>query len=135
MRTIITLTIFIFTLSLNSCSAFMYGWTEDLAFNSYYLVKSDKKDFGNRRMKYNKGMRKGSELTQFLTNKGNPDFAHEYESSSRQDVIELFYANVDSVFIFHEPNQLDPSSVFKTSRLLTEHEKLTYQKLLKETKK
>ena len=40
----------------------MYGYTKDLAFDAYHIVKSDKKDFGNKRIRYNMGLRKNSEL-------------------------------------------------------------------------
>ena len=49
-------------ISLSGCKSFMYGYTKDLAFDAYHIVKSDKKDFGNKRIRYNMGLRKNSEL-------------------------------------------------------------------------
>jgi hypothetical protein len=76
------------------------------------------------------GMRKNSELYFFLTKKGNPDFAHEYETETKCDVIELFYVKTDSVYIFEEPKKSNIYSISKGSRPINEYEKLTYKKLL-----
>jgi hypothetical protein len=108
----------------------MYGYTEDLAFNAYYLVKPDKKDFGNRRIKYNMGHHKNSELYFFLLENKKPDFIHEYETSSKCDVIELFYLERDSVFIFEEPKKYNLNSIFKEGRPINDHERLTYKKII-----
>ena len=115
--------------SFYGCSSFMYGYTEDLAFNSYYLVKSDKKDFGNRRIRYNMGHHKNSELYFFLLRNNNPDFIHEYENETKCDVIELFYVEKDSVFIFEEPKKLNVYSVLRTKRKMDEYERRTYGRL------
>ena len=83
----------IISFALYGCSAFMYGWTEELAFNAYYLVKQDKKDLGYRRIKYNMGYHKNSELYYFLKENNKPDLIREYEKATKCDVIELFYLN------------------------------------------
>ena len=122
----------IISFALYGCSIVMYGWTEELAFNAYYLVKQDKKDFGNRRVKYNMGYHKNSELYYFLKENNKPDLIREYEKATKCDVIELFYLNKDSVFIFEEPKKNSSYSNFTSGRRINEYEKLTYQKLIKE---
>ena len=117
---------------LSGCKSFMYGYTKDLAFDAYHIVKSDKKDFGNRRIRYNMGLHKNSELYYFLLKYGNPEFIHEYETASKCDVIELFYNKKDSVYIFEEPKKSNLFTILKESRPINTFEKLTYKNLLDE---
>ena len=88
------------TTCLLSCNSFNYGLTEDKAMNSYRLV-SDKKSFGYKRVKYNRGHHRYGALGQFLETQGNPDFIYEYKDGKRHG-INLFYLRVDSAYVFKE---------------------------------
>lgn len=61
-----------------SCKAFMHGYTWSKAQNAYYLVTGNDSDFGNKRLAYNKGFHKNSELANFLNcacnQRGQPSF-------------------------------------------------------------
>jgi hypothetical protein len=121
------------TLTLVGCNAFMHGYTWSKAQNSFSLVSGDKENFGDKRLKYNKGFHRNSVLSDFLdcncNNRGLPDFIYEYKSDTKCRGIKLFYVKPDSVFIFEEPKKNNLNSVLKEARKMDESEKQTYQRL------
>lgn len=121
------------TISLFSCKAFMHGYTWDKAQNAYYLVTGDKNNFGDKRLKYNKGFHNHSALSNFLdckcNDKGLPDFIYEYKSDTKCRGIQLFYVQRDSVFVFEEPRKNNRKSVLKESRKMDAYERQTFERL------
>lgn len=111
----------------------MHGYTWDKAQDSYSLVTGDKKNFGDRRIKYNKGFHKNSALTGFLDCKckGLPDFIYEYKTTTKRRGIKLFYTKLDSVFVFEEPGKGKLQSILKESRKMDNYEQETYERLNK----
>ena len=115
-----------------SCNAFMHGYTENKAQNAYYLVTGDKDNFGDRRLKNNKGFYKRSELAGFLGSdnyRGAPQFIYEYETGDKLKGIRLFYPALDSVFIFEQPKKNCACSALKQARKMDGYERLTFQRL------
>lgn len=72
-------------------------------------------------------------LSSFLTcdcnTRGNPDFIFEYMTETKCRGIRLYYAKLDSVFVFEEPKKNNIYSIEKETRKMTEEERLVYQKL------
>ncbi len=118
-----------YSILLCSCNSFMHGYTFDKSVNSYSLVTNDKKNFGNKRIKYNKGFHNKSALQYFLTNRDLPDFIYEYKTQAKCEGIKLFYAAVDSVYAFEEPKKNNLRSILKEARRMDEYERLTYKRL------
>lgn len=120
-------------LTLISCKAFMHGYTWSKAENSYYLVTGNKNNFGDRRLKYNKGFHSNSALSNFLdckcNDRGQPSFIFEYMSEAKCRGIKLFYPKLDSVFVFEEPKKGRLNSVLKESRKMDEYERQTFERL------
>ena len=118
-----------------SCNAFMHGYTWRKAMGSYHLVKGDKHNFGDKRIKYNKSFHNYSALSNFLdckcNTKGKPDFIYEYYSAAQCRGIQLFYIQADSVFIFEEPQKGKLQSIFIEGRKISISERNTYEKLIK----
>ena len=116
---------------LAGCNAFMHGYTEDKALNKYWLVTGDKDNFGDKRVKYNKGFHNPSELDNFLDCdcKSLPSFIYEYKTPAKCRGIKLYYVTIDSVFIFEEPRKGNQRSVLKESRTMTDSERQIYQSL------
>ncbi len=112
----------------------MHGLTWSKSVNTYQLVTGDKSNFGDKRLKYNKGFHMHSMLSNFLTcecnARGNPDFIYEYLTASKCRGIQLFYNKLDSVFIFEEPKKNNIRSVQKEIRKMTDEERQEYQKLV-----
>nr|NQU93913.1 hypothetical protein [Bacteroidota bacterium] len=113
-----------------NCSGFRYGYTMDKALNSYYIVKSDSTGFGNARMKHTMKFRKHSKLYNKINELGKPDFLYEYRPNSKKLVIELFFIEMDSVFVFEEEEKYSKWTNLKETRRLDEYEKETYKRLL-----
>jgi hypothetical protein len=113
------------------CNAFMHGYTEDKALNKYLLVTGDKDNFGDRRIKYNKGFHNHSALYNFLTCdcKSHPNFIYEYKTTTKCRGIKLYYVTIDSVFTFEEPRKGNHGSILKDSRKMDESERQVYQNL------
>ena len=111
----------------------MQGYTSDKAQNAYYLVTGNKKNFADRRLKYNKGFHRNSELSNFLECKcnyrGSPDFIYEYKTERKCEGIRLFYVKLDSVFIFEEPQRNNIRSSQKEARKMDDYERQTYERL------
>jgi hypothetical protein len=111
----------------------MHGYTWDKAQNSYYLINSDKDNFGDRRLKYNKGFHNNSALSNFLdckcNDRGLPSFMYEYQSETKCRGIKLFYVRLDSVFVFEEPKKGNLNSILKEARKMDAYERETYERL------
>ena len=90
-----------------SCRSFKHGYTWDKALNSYQLVTGNKDNFGDKRLDYNKGFHRNSQLSEFLGDhtRGLPNFIYEYQSTEKCRGIKLFYVERDSVFVFEEPKK------------------------------
>lgn len=120
-------------LILLSCNAYMHGYTWSKAQNSYHLVTGDKNNFGDQRIKYNKGFHRNSALYNFLdcncNSRGLPDFIYEYKSKTQCKGIQLYYVKLDSVFIFEEPRRGNLKSILKVARKMDNNEHQTYEQL------
>lgn len=120
-------------LILISCNAFMHGYTWSKAENSYYLVTGDKGNFGDKRLKYNKGFHSNSALSNFLdckcNDRGLPSFIYEYMTDTKCRGIKLFYPKLDSVFVFEEPRKNRLNSIEKEARKMDGYERETYERL------
>jgi hypothetical protein len=116
-----------------SCKAFKHGYTWDKAENSYILVTGDKNNFGDKRLDYNKGFHRNSDLSRFLgcNCRELPDLIYEYKTKIKSRGIKLFYIKRDSAFVFEEPNRGNLNSVIKEARKMDEYEKQTYERLKK----
>lgn len=123
-----TLLLAVIVLSMG-CNAFMHGYTADKAINSYYLVTGDKHNFGDRRIKYNKGFYHDSQLAYFLKLKGSPSFIYEYKNEQKGRGIRLFYTALDSVFTFEEPRKGNLHPELIAARNMDDYEKQTYARL------
>lgn len=121
----ITISLIAVTL-LSSCNAFMHGYTEKKAQGVYLQVTGEKNNFGDKRLKYNKGFHKNSALTSFLACKGRPSVIYEYKTATKCRGIRLYYPAIDSVFIFEEPEKGNLNSVFKGSRNISPEEKSSF---------
>lgn len=115
---------------LMGCNPFMYGYTHEKALNNYCLVTGNKNSFGDKRIKYNKGYRRGSALSNFLNcscnDRGLPDFIYEYTSATKCDGMKLYYMRLDSVFIFEEPKKHMINSRQIAARKMDSYERETY---------
>jgi len=115
------------------CNAFMHGYTWNKAQNAYYLVTGDKNNFGDKRLKYNKGFHRNSALSNFLNcncnYRGAPAFIYEYMSDAGCRGIKLFYPTLDSVFVFEEPKKRKLNSVLKESGKMNDAERQVFKKL------
>ncbi len=114
---------------LTGCKAFMHGYTWDKSLNSYSLVNGNKNNFGDKRIRDNRGFHKNSSLVNFLDSRGDPSFIFEYRTPDKRRGIELFYKFVDSVYVFEEPAKGNLRSVFLSARKMSGGEQETYQKL------
>jgi hypothetical protein len=109
----------------------MHGYTWNEAKDSYHLVTGEKKNFGDRRIKYNVGFHRKSQLAEFLSSgRPSPDFIYEYMNEAKCRGIRLFYVKADSVYIFEEPKKNKLQSVLKEARKMDNYEKETYQRLI-----
>jgi len=135
LKTLITSLMLMIFFNLAGCNAFMYGYTGDKALKAYYLVTGDSENFADKRLKYTKGFYKGSELAVFLEGdkRGIPAFIYEYEEQKRKG-IQLFYPVLDSVFVFEQPRKNCTCSSLKAARKMDDYERLTYERLKKESK-
>jgi len=116
-------------LILPACAGFHHGWTWSQAVNSYNLVTGDEHNFGDRRVKYNRGFHRHSQLDAFLASRGNPALIYEYYSPEKCRGIRLFYPAVDSVYVFEEPHKNNLRSVLKEARKMDDYERLTYERM------
>lgn len=115
------------------CKAFKHGYTWSKAENSYNLVTGDKNNFGDKRLDYNKGFHRNSQLSNFLdcncNDRGLPDFIYEYKSDLKRRGIKLFYIKLDSAFVFEEPKKNNLNSIQKEARKMDDYERQTYERL------
>jgi hypothetical protein len=116
-----------------SCKSFQHGYTWSKAENSYNLVTGDKKNFGDKRLEYNKAFHRNSALSNFLNCDCNgrklPDFIYEYQTRAKCRGIKLFYVQQDSAFVFEEPGRGNLRSVLKEAGKMDEYERQTYERL------
>lgn len=123
----------IVTLLVVGCKAFKHGYTWSEAKNSYNLVTGDSRNFGDKRLDYNKAFHRASALSNFLdckcNERGLPNFIYEYQTDDKRRGIKLFYVQRDSVFVFEEPRKGDLQSVLKEARTLDDYERQTYERL------
>jgi hypothetical protein len=130
LKNLVLLTIII---SLFSCKAYMHGYTWDKAKDSYQVITGNKDSFGDKRLTYNKGFHKHSELSDFLdcncNNRGLPDFIYEYKSAAKCRGIKLFYVKLDSVFVFEEPKKNNLASIQKEARKMDDNERQIFERL------
>ncbi len=119
--------------SLFSCKAFMHGYTWREAKDKYHIVTADNNNLGDKRLKYNKGFHKHSELSNFLdckcNNRGLPDFIYEYITEKKCRGIKLYYVKLDSVFVFEEPKKNNLASIQKEARKMYDSERQTFERL------
>jgi len=116
-------------LPLFSCNAWKYGYTWRRAENSYNLVNGYPDNFGDKRIKYNRGFRRHSELEHFLASNRLPGFIYEYITPEKCRGIRLYYPLTDSVFVFEEPAKHNIRSRFKEARKMDVYERETYDRL------
>jgi len=126
MRTILILSGLIF---LNSCAAFMHGYTDDKALNRYLLVNGNKANFGDKRLNYSQRFHKNTDLDIYLKRYGRPDMTYEYNAKSKHLGIQLFYTKMDSVFVFDVRSKHCLCAGFIESRTISDYEKSTYDRL------
>jgi len=134
MRLLLNTTLILFLITgIYSCKSFMHGYTWKEAKDSYRLVTGDKKNFGDKRLRYNLGFHRRSALSQFFSNtdRPKPDFIYEYLTEAKCRGIKLFYVKVDSVYTFEEPKKNNLYSVLKEARKMDNYERETYQRLIR----
>jgi hypothetical protein len=125
----IKLTLLCVVLCIVSCNAFKYGYTEDKALNSYYLVTGNEENFGDKRIKYNESFHRCECFTNFLKCKDSPGLIYEYKTEAKCKGIKLFYPAIDSVFVFEEAKKNKRYSFIKESRKMDDEERGIYQRL------
>lgn len=138
MKHIIPALTLIVALTASSCNSFNHGYTWEKARDRYLLVTGNSKNFGDKRLRYNKGFHRNSELEWFLSTsagtRGLPGFIYEYKNTAKCRGIKLFYPAHDSAFVFEEPKKNNLRSVMKERRKMDEFERLTYQHLIAENR-
>ena len=107
----------------------MHGLTWNKAQNAYHLVTGNRSNFGDKRIRYNKGFHNNSELSRFLKKNQRPDFIYEYYSDKQCHGIRLFYLTPDSVFSFEEPYRNNLKSILVEARKISPSEKDAYMEL------
>jgi hypothetical protein len=123
--------IFVLTMFLSSCNVFRYGSTYIDAKDTYMLVDTLANNFGNKRLTYNKAVYKCELKKNFFCpdkNRKNPDFIYEYSNDKNFNCIEMFYINLDSVYVFEAKGKYD-NLMLKDKRLISDFERKVYQKL------
>jgi len=126
MRTILILSSLIL---LNSCGAFMHGYTDDKALNRYLIVNGDKANFGDKRLNYSQRFHKNTDLDIYLKRYGRPDMTYEYNAKNKHLGIQLFYTKMDSVFVFDVKSKHCLCAGFVESRTMSDYEQSTYKRL------
>lgn len=133
MRMIVYTLLFV-AVSCIGCNAFQHGYTQQKSENVYQLVTWNKKDPGTKRLKMHRQFHKKSGLSCFMDNHAKPDFMLEYRDEEKREVIHLYYATTDSVFIFKECKQNQSLCVvLQETRTLSNKEKQIYETLQKGT--
>lgn len=113
---------------LSSCKAFKFGYSQNKAENTYNLVTGNKKNTGDKRIRYIQHLYKDCALSRQVK-KETPDFIFEYKTADKRRGIHTYYIQKDSVYIFEEPQKNRFCSTLKEARLITAHEKQVYQQL------
>ncbi len=123
--------IFILTMLLSSCNINRYISTYKDAKDTYMLVDTLANNFGNKRLTYNKAFYKCELKNNFFClayNRKDPDFIYEYSDGLYSKSIEMFYINLDSVYVF-EANGKYADLMLKDKRVISDFERKVYQKL------
>ena len=123
--------IFILTILLSSCNINRYISTYKDAKDTYMLVDTLANNFGNKRLTYNKAFYKCELKNNFFCpayNRTDPDFIYEYSDGMYSKSIEMFYINLDSVYVF-EANGKYADLMLKDKRVISDFERKVYQKL------
>lgn len=113
-----------------SCSAWRYGYSYDLAQNSYLVVDSKNENFGYKRLSYMSGFR--SSLGAFVSSHGDPEMIYEFKDQNGRDGVRLYYINVGKVYEFIEANWRPNSIYLREDREITEQDKAIYAGALKD---
>jgi hypothetical protein len=130
LKVVFTQSLLLFVFCLFSCNAFKYGYTEDKALNTYYLVTGNENNFGDKRIKYNESFHRCPCFKFYLDSKGFPGFIYEYKTEAKCKGIKLFYPVSDSVFVFEEEKKGKRYSDVKESRKINIEERKIYQQLI-----
>ncbi len=123
--------IFALTMLLPSCNMYRYNSTYMDAENTYMLVDSFSNNFGNKRLTYNKAFYQCELMNDFFcsaNSRRDPDFIYEYSNEKFLKGIEMFYIDLDSVYIF-EANGKYADLMLKEKRVITDFERKVYLKL------
>lgn len=123
--------IFALTILLSSCNIFRYGSTYIDAKDTYMLVDTLTNNFGNKRLTYNKAYYKCELKKNFFctaNNRRDPDFIYEYTDGKNLKGIEMFYINLDSVYVFEAKGKFG-ILMLKDKRVISDFERNVYQKL------
>ena len=123
--------IFALTMLLSSCNIFRYSSTYADAQNTYMLVDTLANNFGNKRLTYNKAFYQCELMNDFFcsaNSRRDPDFIYEYSNEKYLKGIEMFYINLDSVYVF-EANGKYADLMLKEKRVITDFERKVYLKL------
>jgi len=110
------------------CSAFMHGYTTNIALNRYLLVRKEPQTSGYRRLEYIQWYR--SSIKDFIGYHGSPDFIYEFKAYNDRPGLRLYYTKKNLVYIFVERNWEPDSMFFVEQRPLTEFESQVYAQLL-----
>ena len=123
--------IFVVTTLLSSCNFFRYSSTYPDAQDTYMLVDTLANNFGNKRLTYNKAFYQCELKNDFFCStksRRDPDFIYEYSNDKYSKGIEMFYINLDSVYVF-EANGKYADLMLKEKRVITDFERKVYLKL------
>jgi len=134
---VIFLSLFVFLFY--SCNSYRYFDTFIDAQDTYLLINGNKENFGDKRLLYNKSVYRCSLKKGFFCNNDNgrkePDFIYEYISGESKHGLDLYYIEIDSVYIFEETKRRSYDLKLKATRKLSEFEKQIYQKLIEQKNK
>ncbi len=134
---VIFLSLFVFLFY--SCNSYRYFDTFIDAQDTYLLINGNKENFGDKRLLYNKTVYRCSLKKGFFCNKDNgrkdPDFIYEYISRESKHGLDLYYIELDSVYVFEETKRRSYDLKLKETRKLSEFEKQIYQNLIEHSKK
>ncbi len=112
-----------------SCNAFKYGYTENKAWNTFFLITGNENNFGDKRLLYNEKFHRCSCFKNFLSSNSYPEFIYEYKTEDKCKGIKLFYPLKDSVYVFEEEKKGKRYAAIKESRKMNADEREAYQQL------
>ncbi len=76
----------------------MHGYTKSAAQNQYMQVSEERQSFGFKRVCYIQGFR-GEAVTDFIVEKGLPDYLYEYEKNGRVCILIFRFFVLISIII------------------------------------